>query len=292
MSNVVLTIPTAQVEVTSGGATTAASVTNTSDAGARIVLGIFAPVGAEGTVPASATGWTRVERPVREIPPGATEQFTVSFEPPDGTAAGAYAVRVIAYAADGAPEESADQAHRIDVVVPAVAVPPPPRTRWWIYAVAAVLVVAVGVVAFLLLRPGDEPCTGEGCASPSPSASPSASESTPPAPIDGFTWTLVSTSDGTTTAQAVPGREATLRVQDGQVSGTGGCNGYSAPWAQDGDQVEVGTLLSTQKLCLDTPVMQQEQVFLGTLRDVTTLSADETTLTLMTADGRSLVLTR
>lgn len=293
MSNVVLTIPTPQVVVSDGRAFTAATVTNTTDAEVRVVLGVFAPVApTAGTVPPSAAGWTQVERPVREIRPGATEQFGITFATPEGTAPGSYAVRLIAYAADGAPEESADQAHRIDVVVPAAAPPPPaPRVPWWVYVVAAVLLVAVGTVAFLLLRPSGQPCTGTGCAGSSAPPS-SAPPSSAPVAVEGITWTLTGFSDGTATTAAVPGHEATLVVQGDSVSGSTGCNRYNASWARDGDQVQISNVVSTLILCTDASVRQQEQQFLGILKDTATLSADQNTLTLATADGRSLVFTR
>lgn len=151
-----LTVPSNTVTVAGGRGSLTASVTNGSSVPARIVLGAFDPP--EGTGGASsAVGWTRIDRPARDIPAGATEQFAVMFVPEEGTGPGRYPVRFIAYSAEQAPEENADQAQPVEVVVPEVAPPPPvPKKRWWPYAaVAAVLVLAVGLVVWLLLPGGD-----------------------------------------------------------------------------------------------------------------------------------------
>lgn len=138
--------------------TVTASVTNSASVPARIVLAPFAPLpGADGATPASAQGWTVVERPVREIAAGATEQFTVTVTPPAGATAGDHLVRLIAYDNDRPPEEYRDQAQQLTVSVPAGRVVAAARTPWWLYVAAAALVVIVGVVAFLVLQPTPQP---------------------------------------------------------------------------------------------------------------------------------------
>lgn len=167
MSTIALTLPATTVTTADGTATLTASVTNSAAVPARIVLGAFGPAGA--TEP-GGTAWTTIEVPLREVGPGATEQFTITFAPAASVAAGTYPVRFIAYSADQAPEEHADQARQVDVVVPAQAVATPKPFVWWPWAVAAGLLVVLGVVAWLLLRPGDGPVTP----SPSPTGSPTA----------------------------------------------------------------------------------------------------------------------
>ncbi|MCC6496458.1 MAG: hypothetical protein IT193_09385 [Propionibacteriaceae bacterium] len=155
MSNIALTLPASTVTTADGRATLTASVTNSAPVPARIVLGAFGPAGQAG--PGSATGgpaWTTIDRPLREIAAGATEQYTITFAPPAEAGAGNYPVRFIAYSADQAPEEHADQARQVDVVVPAKPViPVKPKFVWWPWAVAAALVLVAGVVAFIILRP-------------------------------------------------------------------------------------------------------------------------------------------
>ncbi len=155
MSTITLALGSSALAVAEGRPlTVTASVTNSAAVPARIVLAPFAPVpGADGATPASAQGWTVVERPVREVAAQATEQFTVTITPPAGAPAGDHLVRLIAYDNDRPPEEYRDQAQQLTVTVPAGRVAPVPGPPWWIYAVAAALVIIVGVVAYFVLRP-------------------------------------------------------------------------------------------------------------------------------------------
>ena len=82
MSSVVLQLPVTQVEVTGGRAVVTASVTNAGAQLQRVVLGGF-PAAGGGP---SAVAWTTVDQPLREIGPGATEQFTITVTPPPDTA--------------------------------------------------------------------------------------------------------------------------------------------------------------------------------------------------------------
>ena len=181
MSTIALTLTASSVAIADGRGSLTASVTNGSTVPARIVLGAFGPVGAPATAP-NGTAWTSIDRPLREIAAGATEQYSVAFAPPAGTASGSYPVRFIAYSADQAPEEHADQAKQVDVVIPAAPPAPPPKKPWWPYAVAAALVVVAGVVGWLVLRP-DTTQTTTGTPSPlitSPSPTPMVTPTTPP----------------------------------------------------------------------------------------------------------------
>ncbi len=285
MSSIVLTIPTSSVTIDQGRAVTTATVTNGGATTENVVLAAFRPLAvASGEVP-SAAGWTSVDRPQREIQPGGTEQFTITFAPPAGTAAGAFTVRFIAYPAYGAPEEGADQASRVVVTVPAgVPVAPPPRTPWWIYLVAAGLALVVGTVAFFVLRPA--PCTDGSCAPPSASPTPTPT----PVVIEGITWTLTGIREG----DAVTAVTAliTLRVEGDQVSGKAGCNSYRGMWTQADSQVEVGAIQTTLALCFPQEVAAQTSKFLGTLRVATTLRVEGDTLELGTGDDRALRFTR
>jgi len=176
MSAISLSLSAATVTAPGGPVTVTAAVTNSAPVPARIVLGAFGPAG--GTPAAGAQGplaWTSVDRPLRTLAPGTTEQYTITFTPPPGTAAGQYRVRFIAYDADRPPEEYSDQAQHVEVVVPAQPQPAAGGIPRWIYAIAAGLVVVIAVVAFLVLRPAPAPPPP----SPPPSATPTVSTPTP-----------------------------------------------------------------------------------------------------------------
>ena len=53
---------------------------------------------------------------------------------------------------------------------------------------------------------------------------------------------------------------------DGQVQGTGSCNGYGGPYRLDGDTIGIGDLLSTLMLCQDAAIGAQEAAFMAGLR--------------------------
>lgn len=170
MSTIALTVTATTVTTADGRATLTASVTNSATVPARIVLGAFGPAGA--ATAAGGTAWTDIERPLREIGPGATEQYTITFAPGTEVGAGTYPVRFIAYSADQAPEEHADQAKQVDVVVPATTTPVKPPFVWWPWAVAAALVLVAGVVGFIVLRPNGPPV-------PTPVPTPTSASPTP-----------------------------------------------------------------------------------------------------------------
>lgn len=157
MSEISVSLASTQVTLANGRASLTASVTNAASSVERVVLGVYATPGSSTAPPSGApavnpVSWTTVERPLREIGPGATEQYVVSFET-TGAPAGTYGLKAIAYPADRAPEEYADRGQTLQVIVPAVApAPAPPKKPWWILILVAVLVLALGGVVFWLTR--------------------------------------------------------------------------------------------------------------------------------------------
>lgn len=177
MSTITLTLTTTTVTAEGEPLTLTASVTNSASVPARIVLAAFAPTsGADGTTPASARDWATVERPLREVAPGTTEQYTITLTAPADAAVGQHVVRFIAYDNDRPPEEYGDQARQVQVIVPARAPAVAAGTPWWIWVAAAALVLVVGVVAYLALRPiGEDPLP-----SPAPTSATPTPAFTPP----------------------------------------------------------------------------------------------------------------
>lgn len=155
MRDIAVTVAAEEVAVAAGRAALTVSVTNGGPGAERLVLRAFPPAATPGAPPPADPGWVRVDRPLRDVGPGATEQYGVALEVPGEVPAGAYGLKLVAHPADAAPEEYADRGRLVTVVVPAAAVAPPPRRRppWWVWAVAGALLVAVVVVAVVLLRP-------------------------------------------------------------------------------------------------------------------------------------------
>jgi IPT/TIG domain len=195
MKNLSMTLSSAEVALVDGKGAVTASVNNGGPQAERVVLGAFASGASPGTpahagavpgtgpaavpaappvpgtppvpaVPATAAAatpaapptWTTIDRPLRTIAPGATEQYEIRFDT-TGAVPGTYPVKLIPYSADEAPEDYADLAHVVSLVVPAPTEPVVPKKKfpWWIPVAAAVLVLAVGAVVFFLLRPDPPP---------------------------------------------------------------------------------------------------------------------------------------
>jgi heat shock protein HslJ len=60
----------------------------------------------------------------------------------------------------------------------------------------------------------------------------------------------------------------------GRMSGSAGCNSYSAEYAVDGNKIKVGPIVQTEMACEDQKVMEQEQAYLAALAKATTYRID------------------
>jgi heat shock protein HslJ len=93
--------------------------------------------------------------------------------------------------------------------------------------------------------------------------------------LPGTSWVLVEMDGAEPVADAAP----TLAfAEDGTVSGSTGCNTFSASVTIDGTSLEFGPLATTRMACTDPAVNEQEQAFLLAMEDVTSYTID--------ADGR------
>ena len=201
MSDLAVTVSTAQVRV--GGpepATLTVSVTDTGGRGGRVVLGAY------GAAELVRVPWASVEREVRDLAPGATEQFAVTFEA-DRVPPGSTVVRFVASPSSGAPDGYAEQAATVTVSAPEPQVAPARAGRpWWLLVAVAVLVLAVaGVGTGLALRGRGAP----GGATPTPSGSTTTTATTPCQP--GYVPRLTRPSDGVC---VTPASAAQVRYDD------------------------------------------------------------------------------
>jgi heat shock protein HslJ len=91
-------------------------------------------------------------------------------------------------------------------------------------------------------------------------------------PLAGTSWRLVELN-----GQPVIG-EVPLTLQfaaDGQrVSGNGGCNQFSGPYAQNGASLRFGPLISTRRACLDPALNTQETAYFQALESTTRYSIE------------------
>jgi heat shock protein HslJ len=75
----------------------------------------------------------------------------------------------------------------------------------------------------------------------------------------------------------------------GSISGFGGCNQYSAPYALTGDSLTIGPVVSTKMACTES--LELESRFLATLPKLTHWQVADSILTLTGPDGMALKLT-
>jgi len=83
-----------------------------------------------------------------------------------------------------------------------------------------------------------------------------------------------------------------ITFAEGRVFGAGSCNRFIGSFRPGAAaMMEVSPLATTMMAC-PGPVMAQEQLFLGILKDVTSFRVEGATLTLETRDGRTITAQR
>ena len=103
-------------------------------------------------------------------------------------------------------------------------------------------------------------------------------------------WLVTGFNNGSAVTSPVLGSELTADfAPDGTVSGSAGCNHFSAAYATDGAAITFGPILSTLMACPDADVMAQETQYLAALAASTAWSQTPGTLTLTDATGATQV---
>lgn len=291
MRDISVTVSSPEVVLDGDTGAVTASVTNGGATTERVVLQAF-PAGASGSEaagPADA-GWATVERPLREIGAGATEQYAVTLAAPSAQT-GTYRLKLVAHPAAAAPEEYADRGQVLRVVVPATqeapAQPPPSRRRWWPWLLGAVLLGAVLLVLFLLLRPGGDP------RAEIPDVSPPAEEGG---------------AGGADEETAAPGPDPAPVISEGQLTFTptmaldldsGAVNpssGADVVWRQPAldelvtEPVNEARLASLRATSLESVTLEQLEALSYRSDPITTREVGGTVLAVVTDEGRHAVL--
>lgn len=111
-----------------------------------------------------------------------------------------------------------------------------------------------------------------------------------PPTLEGVRWVLVSYTDSQgKVATALPEAAATAEFAAARVTGSAGCNRYSAAFTVDGNKLTVQQAASTMMAC-STAVMAQETAFLANLQAAATHKIDGEQLSIADASG-AVVLT-
>jgi heat shock protein HslJ len=103
----------------------------------------------------------------------------------------------------------------------------------------------------------------------------------------GTNWEANSYNNGRGGVQSLlAGTEMTAVFGDnGQVSGSSGCNRYFGPYQSSGESLQIGPLASSRMLCQPAEVMDQEQAFLAALERTTQYQFENGNLVLRDAGG-------
>jgi len=91
-----------------------------------------------------------------------------------------------------------------------------------------------------------------------------------PPPLVG-TWQLRYYFDGQNMVPVLPGAElSAVFAEDGNLTGSAGCNTYSALYQVDGDALSIGSIAAGRQTCGEPEgVMEQESAFLAALQSAT-----------------------
>jgi heat shock protein HslJ len=113
-----------------------------------------------------------------------------------------------------------------------------------------------------------------------------------PKSLTGNLWKTISYNNGQeAVVSVIIGSEITAYFdEDGTLSGSAGCNNYSATYDIEGDQLTIGPAITTRMACQDPEgIMDQEMQYLAALEMVTAYQFEEERLILLDAEGRRVV---
>jgi len=118
------------------------------------------------------------------------------------------------------------------------------------------------------------------CAGPGP-------EMPPPAPLEGTQWRLVRLLGEQIASVELAEAPLLGFGAEGRAGGSGGCNRFSGPWAQDGATLRLGPFAVTRRACA-AHRMALEERFLGALARVERATVVGSRLELLDGEGRAI----
>ena len=110
--------------------------------------------------------------------------------------------------------------------------------------------------------------------------------------LAGTSWSVVNLNNGRqAVVGTVSGATVTMAFDTaGRVSGTTGCNQYTAAYSADGDTLRLSSVAATRLACDDQARREQEQAFLRALESVATLRFEGDRLVLRQKDGAMAIV--
>jgi heat shock protein HslJ len=111
--------------------------------------------------------------------------------------------------------------------------------------------------------------------------------------LAGSAWDVVSFNNGREAVVGLlPGTEISANFGgQGELTGTAGCNQYSASYSVDGSAIEIGPAATTFKFCAEPPgVMEQEAEYLAALASAATYRIEGDILEMRTAGDQIAII--
>ncbi|MGW2050009.1 META domain-containing protein [Streptomyces sp. NPDC001858] len=109
-------------------------------------------------------------------------------------------------------------------------------------------------------------------------------------PVTGVRWNVDSVIVDGATHQAPDG--AHLKIADGKAAGSYGCNNFTAKAVVEGDSVTFSEARATRMACQGQPMVFERTLSAALTEGALTTEVKDGTLTLGTADGDQIRLTR
>jgi heat shock protein HslJ len=105
--------------------------------------------------------------------------------------------------------------------------------------------------------------------------------------IAGTSWRVTGYNNGRNGVVSVaPETEVTMSFTDARLSGSAGCNSFTAPYTREGERLTIAPAAATRKMCPSPPgLMAQEQAVLAALATVASAERDGDRLTLRASTG-------
>ena len=108
-------------------------------------------------------------------------------------------------------------------------------------------------------------------------------------PLVGTQWLLIAHGDPDGLTQVEPGTSITaIFSEDGNITGSGGCNYYAGSYEVNEDQISIGPVATTASFCEDGS--EQEGAFLGALESAETFSLFGQRLSVNYNDGQGVLV--
>lgn len=113
-----------------------------------------------------------------------------------------------------------------------------------------------------------------------------------PKSLTGNLWQVLSYNNGKeAVVSVIIGTElSAVFDEEGQLSGSAGCNNYSAAYEVDGELINIGPAITTRMACSDPEgIMEQEMEYLAALEMASSYQFEDDRLILLDSEGRRVI---